>query len=300
MARRNLISLGEKEEVENEQRDIKMKRNYPSDFLPSNLRPFVQHSHGDFWCSPYFDPALVAQLMCEGFLPISNHRYLIPKLHKKRCVVFPLQTKTNESIPESHVHTSKSTRKKAKKFHITLNKDFDAVVRGCHAQHGVAWLYPQIVEAFRVIHEKTKTEPYLGINTNIVEIQSDGKLNLSATCAVRLYSVELWNINTGKLAAGELGYSVGTIFTSLTGFSAEDSAGSVQLAALGSLLSRYSFDMWDLGMELEYKSRLGAHNMERDKFVDKVKTLRVKNIGGVLKCDERISCKDILTDDYKL
>ena len=34
--------------------------------LPSYLSSFVQHSHDDYFISPYFEPELIAQLMSEG------------------------------------------------------------------------------------------------------------------------------------------------------------------------------------------------------------------------------------------
>lgn len=177
-------------------------------------------------------------------------------------------------------------------------------------QHGVSWLHQPIVFAFRYIHDRTRNEPGTGIRTSIIEehtdddgdSDSDGssppsppKLQCVGNCPVRLYSVEVWNAKTGALAAGELGYAIGSVYTSLTGFTAEDSAGSVQLAALGRFLTQESFDMWDLGMELDYKTSLGARNLDRVQFVETLKRLRVKNPNGRLKCDERVSCKDIIT-----
>ena len=49
-----------------------------------------------------------------------------------------------------------------------------------------------------------------------------------------MHSIEVW-LN-GELAAGEIGFAVGGAYTSLSGFSAVSSAGSVQLAAAAKLL----------------------------------------------------------------
>lgn len=95
----------------------------------------------------------------------------------------------------------------------------------------------------------------------------------------------------------------GTIYTSLTGFSREDSAGSVQLACLGRILSMSGYELWDLGMSLDYKITLGAKNMDRIDFVHLVQELRVKSPsdvmdGGVeLMCDDKVNCKKIFNMD---
>lgn len=260
------------------------RRMEPGDYLPSHLRRYVQHSHGDFFVSSSFEPRLIAQLMYEGFLPIATPRYLVPKLHKERCVIYPLNRLNcncsgSGSTPSiSAVHISKSVKKRAKNFLMTINQAFDQVVQGCHDQHGIGWLYPPIVEAFRVIHEGS---------TTVHEWKN--------SFPVFLYSIEVWNATNGKLAGGELGYAVGTLYTSLTGFACEDSAGSVQLAALGQFLWSCGFDLWDLGMKLDYKSKLGAEDMNREDFVARVKDLRGKPM-GLMKMEERTCCKSLITN----
>lgn len=269
----------------------------PADYLPTHLTRYVQHSHGDFYISSSFEPRLIAQLMYEGFLPIATPRYLVPKLHKERCVIYPLNRRDGSIVPRnrndsskdnpssantiatidksvSAVHISKNVKKRAKNFRMTINQAFDQVVQGCHDQHGIGWLYPPIVDAFRIIHEGSTLQDFHSF-------------------PVRLYSIEVWNANTGKLAGGELGYSVGTMYTSLTGFACEDSAGSVQLAALGTFLWSCGFELWDFGMKLDYKSKLGAEDMSRDEFVAKVKELRGKSM-GLMRMDERICCKSLI------
>lgn len=248
---------------------------HPQEYLPKYLHRYVQHSHGDFFISPYFDPRLIATLMYEGFLPIATPNYLVPKLHKERCVIYPLHSTTEN---KSTVHISKNVKKRSKKFTLTCNQSFRNVVQGCHDQHGISWLYPPIVDAFETILENTSLlEPH---QTNTFPIQ--------------FYTVEVWNLE-GDLVGGELGYAFGTIYTSLTGFSKEDNAGSVQLAALGQFLWEQGFEMWDLGMELEYKQRLGARNMPRHEFVQTVKELRDKDT-LLLKLEEPKCCKEMIVN----
>jgi Leu/Phe-tRNA-protein transferase len=253
--------------------------------LPRYLRVYVSHYHDDFYVAKSFDPRLIAQLMCEGFLPIAgSSRFLLPKLHLERCVL--------QLRPHSKLHISKSTRKKSKRFQLSINAAFDDVVKGCHKQHGINWLFPPIVNAFRALQRETIE--YGGCAAQLVEKDS---FRPSGTIPVRFYSVEIWNATTGELAGGELGYSVGGIYTSLTGFTNEDAAGSVQLAALGKLLLQCGFINWDLGMEMEYKRQLGAELIERTDFVREVHRTRVENKDLVLRCNGRKNAKEIIDFD---
>lgn len=257
---------------------------HPETFLPKYLRPYVEYSHDDFFVSSHFSPILISQLMAEGFLPIATPRYLVPKLHRQRMVIYPLVDPKTNNI---QVHTGKSTKKKCKRFSLTLQKDFNGVIRGCHNQHGVGWLYPPIVNAFATLYKATCDND--GI---MVRLGSDGE-----SVILRFITVEIWN-DKQQLVGGEIGYSIGTIYTSLSGFASEDSAGSVQLAALGHLLAQQKYDLWDLGMGLDYKKRLGAKEMDRMSFVEVVKRLRGKEhapLSCELTNEYGKNCRDIVS-----
>src|SRR3989338_10840294 len=134
----------------------------------------------------------------------------------------------------------KSCLKKAKMYRLTVNTAWQAVVEGTRERHGENWMFPELSDAYRVIQEDT--------------INQTGKFK------TKVYSVELWK--DSQLVAGELAYVVGSTFTSLTGWfnSAYPGAGTVQLMALGFLIKRAGFTLWDFGMPMKYKLSLGAHS----------------------------------------
>jgi Leu/Phe-tRNA-protein transferase len=265
-----------------EQREQETSRNISSAstelpiqyYVPDYLKHLVFPCAGDFCQSPCFHKRLIAQLMAEGFLPIATEGILLPKLHRQRCVI---------RLPDSLV-VKKSVRKKSKRFSLTVNRDFNAVIQACHEQHGATcWLVPPLAKAFRDLHQAGSTEA-------VVSQQGNAK------CRVRMYSVEVWN-QEGTLVGGELGYTVGSIYTSLTGFCRQNNAGSVQLAALGRLLCQSGFTLWDLGMDMEYKRDLGSQLMPRSEFVQQVRRVRVAHGHLVLPAsggEEPVNCRDII------
>jgi Leu/Phe-tRNA-protein transferase len=258
----------------------------------------------DFCMSTYVTSTkLIAYCMMEGFLPMAYNNYiLLPKLHTMRSII-PLRKKntlipipviprpnsnssnnnTTNGLPLPYdLHISKNTRKRSKHYYMTINAAFETVIRHCQQQHGgespppppqhqsSCWLYPTLLNLFRTIHMAT-------IQQRDGYVAKCSKQNQPLQISIRLYSIEVWNAETNEFAAGEIGYTVGdTIYTSLTGCCVEDSAGSVQMAALGALLIYLqSFHIWDLGMDMPYKQTLGAQLIPRQEFITLVHALRV-------------------------
>ncbi|CDJ54035.1 hypothetical protein, conserved [Eimeria brunetti] len=76
------------------------------------------------------------------------------------------------------------------------------------------------------------------------------------------------------LVAGEVGVSVGSVYTSLTAFTDADSAGTTQLTASRLLLRKAGYELLDLGMNIPYKASLGAKPLPREVFLKLFRQLR--------------------------
>jgi Leu/Phe-tRNA-protein transferase len=77
----------------------------------------------------------------------------------------------------------------------------------------------------------------------------------------------------GELIAGEVGYEVGKVYTSLTGFfyrenRLDNHAGKLQLHLLAGELEVRGFAFWNLGQpEMAYKIQFGAEVVPREEFL---------------------------------
>lgn len=196
-------------------------------------------------------PALIAKAAWHGFLPMFSKRedLLLLKLHRSRTVLAP-----------QSVHIGRQSRKKAAQFRLSVNEAFDEVVTLVERhtftnRPGDSWLIPRYSELYKSVN----------------------RLPDELRRGVQFHSVELWHKQSGKLAAGEIGYTVGSIYSSCTGFALKDEfpgSGTLQLCALGMLLERNGIQLWDLGMEMDYKLELGGQVHPRAKWIACVRKLR--------------------------
>jgi Leu/Phe-tRNA-protein transferase len=207
----------------------------------------------EFMWALCFDAAFVCRLAREGFLPMAGRIFadlicLLPKLHLARCLMVDLE---RDLVVEKHA------RRRARHYQCSVDAAFDGVIRGCQRQHGEhCWFYAPLTAAYRRIHG------------------SNGRNGMEG--GVRMHSVEVWDKRSGALVAGELGYAVGGIYTSLSGFRVPgaQSAGTIQCCCVAVLLRRRGFKVWDLGMGMDYKERLGARCVPRAEFLRLLRSVR--------------------------
>lgn len=218
-----------------------------------------------------FDSAFIATLIYHGFMPIAGNdgteeqeatqHFLMPKLHFERMVCSPIS-----------VHVPSKCKKLAKKYRMTVDTAFREVCKGIKENtftyhEADCWLCDDLITALE------------GVN----------KLAANKRRGVSVHSIEIWDIESGELAAGEIGYSLGTAFSSMTGFYLRkfSGAGTLQLVALGRLLSDSGFTLWDFGMDLEYKRELGAATISRRAWMDMVLSTRIKQPARALSTPDK-------------
>ena len=217
----------------------------------------VEARAGEFCASLRIDSEMVAKVCRFGFLPMSEdfsgHELLLVKVHEDRCLLDP-----------EELHVSKSTRRRSRGLELAIDHEFDGCLDAIVAHHPQRWLTDRLCESIRTLHRAPRH-------------------------GVAMHSVEVYD--GARLVAGEIGYTCGAVYTSLSGFHRVSGTGAVQLATLGVILRDAGFVFWDLGMVIEYKLELGARVFGRHEFLELYRQSaqhRTPDLTG------RAECRDVL------
>jgi len=203
---------------------------------------------GDFCLARDFSPEFISALMKAGFLVMSadvNREeneplyLLLPKLHVERSVLF-----------YENLHIKKSIRRFLNHYELKADTDFEYIIDRCIEKHGADWLTPQLTDSIKIIRKTCVNPPSAGL----------------APCK-EPYPASFAVYRDGKLAAGEFGVICGRVYTSYSGFTEEDNAGTVQLILTIRYLEEHGFNLFDLGMPLDYKAEIGAVTINAARFV---------------------------------
>jgi len=206
----------------------------------------------DFCFSPVMDSAFVSRLMASGFLVMStriqtaglgDRTILLPKLHVERLVLRP-----------EEFHEPRSVKRVLGRYELRPYVDFNEILHACVQTHGDDWLTPELCDILSELNGTPRIDPKKGTPEAL--------------------PVSFGLYREGTLVAGEIGIMVGRAYTSYSGFRFENSAGSVQLVLTGRFLKEAGFPLWDLGMPIAYKERLGARTVERVEFISLFRAAR--------------------------
>jgi len=220
-----------------------------------------------------WDPKMYAQLSYRGFVCVSLERhdgvYLLPELQRHYSVIMLKET---DSISDKcgTLHISKNTRKRSKKYHLKISQDFQRVWKGLQDLHKEKnWVIKEYQILFQKLAEMDEKEDGVSIGLDKTR---------ASFCPV---SVELFDLE-GNLAAGEFGYTIGSTYTSLSGFCIRErkfnGAGIVQLCVLAKLLEKKGYQLWNMGhpfragkteekASMMYKKDIGANVVSRADFL---------------------------------
>jgi Leu/Phe-tRNA-protein transferase len=159
---------------------------------------------------------------------------------------------------------TKTTRRLLPRYEFRMDEDYDEIVSRCVWTHGDGWLTPPLLDSLAGLRSLADAA---GGWFPVPHVAGD-------TLEVRPVSAGVYR--NGVLTAGEFGTLVrrhspgasnGGIYTSYSGYTDANSAGTVQMTLLAKHLETAGSPFWDLGMPLPYKTTMGARTVQSAEFV---------------------------------
>lgn len=192
-------------------------------------------------------------LSCEFYIEAAKKGFITTSMYYKEEFVLLPEIQFDYAV--LHFDDIKVPRKvkkliKENNYILDISQNLEKVLDKINDYHPNSWL----------------TQEYINILNNI-------KINSSLYENFNLFSIELYEKNDKKLISGEIGYQIGSIYTSLSGFTTKNKKynnwGKLQLVLLNDYLKSNNYKMWNLGHpQLQYKTDLGAKIYNRKEFLE--------------------------------
>lgn len=142
-------------------------------------------------------------------------------------------------IPLSGLRVTRSLRQSTRRFHVTVDADFDAVVDGCASDDRPnGWINEEMIEAYSELH----------------------RLDWA-------HSIEVWDTE-GALAGGLYGVAIGGLFAGESMFHVARDASKVALVHLVVMMSSGGGKLLDVQWQTDHLESLGAKVIGRDAYLD--------------------------------
>lgn len=231
--------------------------------LRTSLATIWRNLRQAYYVTPCWHAEFYVGLAYSGFISVSQ---AVPA----RCggesipLLIPEIQRSYGVLHYRNLHIERNVAKRAARYELRFDTSFDAVLSALCEYHDNCWLLPEYCALLRALHKRGRVPVPNG----------------AAGAQFEVHSVELFDTVDGSLVAGEVGYAIGSLFTSLTGFTraGHPSAGKIQLAALACVLERAGSSLWNLGhppreandrqpASMLYKREIGVTVMPRRAFL---------------------------------
>ncbi|KAF4656665.1 hypothetical protein FOL47_008818 [Perkinsus chesapeaki] len=221
-----------------------------------------------------------------GCIAVSyQNRLLMPEMQKRYCI-----------MEFTKLHIPKKVRRAIRRLSpgeltIRATRDptgsgIERVIKGIARANGKNnWLGTRYITILKRMNE----EGPIAVGDSLFQVEC----------------VEVMDAN-GKLLAGEVGYTMGGVYTSLSGFvnkkdpqCSHRAVGLLQMIALGKLLEKGGYDYWNLGHppsggQMQYKIDIGGEILPRFDFLQRWDTSRAKRPEKGLSTQEPVCLRDLL------
>jgi Leu/Phe-tRNA-protein transferase len=208
----------------------------------------------DDWTQKFYIVQAIRGFIAVGYTTAAGVDLLLPQMQHAYCILDFNNIHKGEKLGRSIGRHAE--------WRLRVNRDIRLLLQMLNRYHQKTWLNESYCSLITEIHQQG---PHV-VNDPLRK----GKV------AFHICSVELYD-DQDNLVAGELGYVIGSTFTSLTGFCERrkgESIGKIQLVALAKVLESCGFEFLNLGQPpsgdiMRYKKDIGGVVYTRRDFLNR-------------------------------